>query len=144
MAPDTALEKEAIMALFRAAGRLRHRFGTLFEGYDLTLSQYNVLRILRGARGHLPIMTIRDRMMDPEPSITRLVDRLEGKGLVKRERSAQDRRCVQCVITPEGSALLDVLDPPVDTLDREVVGALTRGQLTTFIRMLDQVGVGES
>lgn len=141
MASDVSVEKEAIMALFRAAGRLRHRFGALFEGHDLTLSQYNVLRILRGARGHLPIMTIRDRMMDPEPSITRLVDRLEGKGLVRRERSADDRRCVECVITPEGSALLEALEETVDALDREVTGQLTGGQLSTLVRMLDQVGV---
>ena len=137
-----SLEQKAIIAVLRAAGRLRHRFGTLFEAHGLTLSQYNVLRILRGADGHLPIMTIRERMMDPEPSITRLVDRLEAKGLVNRERSSDDRRCIECVITDDGSALLAALDEPVDALDRDLTRSLTQGQLATLIAMADGVGVG--
>lgn len=138
-----SLEQKAIIAMLRAAGRLRHRFGSLFEAHGLTLSQYNVLRILRGAQGHLPIMTIRERMMDPEPSITRLVDRLEAKGLATRERSPDDRRCVECVITDDGRALLASLDATVDALDKDLTASLTQGQLSTLISMAERLGTGE-
>ena len=72
-----------------AAGRFRRQAGCVLDGHGVSASQYNILRILRGAGGELPIMTIRDRMVDRQPSITRLVDRLDAKGLVRRTPSQE-------------------------------------------------------
>ena len=132
-------QQRALIALLRAAGRVRRGFSETLEVQGLTPSQYNVLRILRGAGGELPIMSIRDRMMDPEPSITRLVDRLERRGLVKRRRSGEDRRRVDCALTPPGREVVDELDGPVDERDRELMHDLTKQELTALIALLDRV-----
>jgi len=134
-------EQEALISLFKAAGRVRRRFRGTLEFDGLTESQYNVLRILRGARGPLPIMTIRDRMMDPEPSITRLVDKLEKRGLVQRNRCTDDRRRIDCCLTAEGLDLVNSLDKPVDLMDREVMGGFTKAELRSMIDLLGRVGV---
>ena len=132
-------EQKAAIALMAAAGRFRRQAGCVLDGHGISSSQYNVLRILRGAGGELPIMTIRDRMADREPSITRLVDRLEGKGLVRRTHSKEDRRRVDCEITAEGSALLKDLDSPVDETDRCLMQGLTKADLRTLAGLLDRV-----
>jgi DNA-binding MarR family transcriptional regulator len=105
----------------------RRRAAALLEPYGVTQQQYNVLRILRGARPDgLCTLTIADRMLERTPGITRLIDRLEGKRLVVRVRSAEDRRQVWCRITPDGLRLLARLDRPVAELDRDVVAGLSR------------------
>ena len=142
MATKISLEQKALVALLRAAGRVRRQFGTAVEDFGLSPSQYNVLRILRGARGELPIMSIRDRMMDPEPSITRLVDRLEEKGLAERHRSSSDRRCVACRLTKKGLSLVNSLDAPVDEMDRKIMTELTQIQLRSLIELLEKVVSG--
>lgn len=85
-------------------------------------------------------MTIRDRMLDREPSITRLVDRLEKRGLVRRNPSKDDRRRVECHLTPAGLTLLDETDEVVDQRDQELMGRLTAPELNTLTRLLDKVG----
>lgn len=137
-----SIEQEALIALLRSAGRVRRQFGSVVHTKGLTASQYNVLRILRGARSPLPIMTIRDRMMDPEPSITRLVDRLEQRGLVKRNRCSDDRRRIDCTITGDGLDLVNALDGPVDDKDREIMSALSDKELRTLVQLLDRVARG--
>ena len=109
------------------------------DAHDISSAQYNILRILRGAAGPLPTMTIRDRMMDREPSITRLIDRLEGRGLVKRVPSEEDRRRVDCHLSPAGRALVDSLDEPVDTMDRELMKDLRQRELETVTALLDRI-----
>jgi DNA-binding MarR family transcriptional regulator len=105
----------------------RRRAAALLEPYGVTLQQYNVLRILRGAQPEgLCTLTIVDRMLERTPGITRLIDRLEAKRLVVRVRSADDRRQVWCRITPDGLRLLARLDRPVAELDRGVVAGLSR------------------
>ena len=99
-------EQKALIALMTAAGRLRRELGSVLDERGVSASQYNVLRILRGAGGALPTMAIRDRMMDREPSITRLVDRLEERGLVERYRSTRDRRIVHSRLTRQGRSAL--------------------------------------
>ena len=136
-------EQKALIAVLRAAGRLNRQIGAFMEAHGLTAAQYNVLRILRGAGGHLPIMTIRDRMMSPEPSITRLVDRLEAKGLVERHRQTEDRRCVECRLTREGLSLVSELDRPVDELDQRLMSDLTTRQQSTLAHLSDRVGTDE-
>ena len=104
--------QQAIVSLMQAAGRIRRQFGDLLGEEGIGSSQYNILRILRGEGGPLAIMTIRDRMFDPQPSITRLIDRLVERGLVYREPCADDRRRVDCTITPEASSLVGMAPSP--------------------------------
>ena len=136
----SSAQRRALVAVFISAGRLRRQMGGLFEAQGVSSSQYNILRILRGAGEPLPTMTIRDRMMDPQPSITRLIDRLEGRGLVKRRPLTDDRRRVDCEITQAGVALIEELEGPLDAMDRELMSRLDRKELATLTRLLDKVG----
>lgn len=116
-----------MLGILRAADVLRRRATALLEPYGVTLQQYNVLRILRGAPPEgLCTLAIAERMLEQTPGITRLIDRLEAKHLALRIRSAEDRRQVWCRITPEGLRLLARLDRPVANLDRGVVAGLSR------------------
>jgi MarR family transcriptional regulator, organic hydroperoxide resistance regulator len=107
---------------------------------ELSWPQYNTLRIVRGAAsGGIATLTIRERMIEEGTTITRLLDKLEAAGLIRRERSRPDRRQVLCFVTPEGRRLLDGLDPKVDALDEEVTAELSETRLTAFIGMLDDI-----
>ncbi|HEX9731785.1 MAG TPA: MarR family transcriptional regulator [Thermoanaerobaculia bacterium] len=138
--PFRSLTQEAVLGLFRTADILRRSFAQLMEEHGLTLQQYNVLRILRGAgeRG-LPTLTIAERMVERTPGITRLVDRLLRKELVERERPPGDRRQVVCRITPRGLALLAELDGPVGDLDDRCLAMLDEDEHKTLIDILDRV-----
>ncbi len=116
--PFASKSEEAILALWRTADRLRTRMNTVLEPFGVTGQQYNVLRILRGAEPDgLPTLTIAERMIEQSPGITRMVDRLERKGWVRRERLSEDRRCVICRITREGLELMQRLDEHVRVAD---------------------------
>jgi DNA-binding MarR family transcriptional regulator len=110
------------------------------EPSGLSLAQYNALRIIRGAgTGGIPTLSIRERMIEEGTTITRLLDKLEDAGLIRRERTYPDRRQVLCFVTNEGRKLLDTLDPDVNAADEDVVSALTEAQLDEFISLLDIV-----
>lgn len=119
--------KAAVLGILRAGDVFRRRAGALLAPHGITLQQFNVLRILRGARPEgLCTLTIAERMLERTPGITRLIDRLEAKRLVARVRSEKDRRQVWCRITPDGLRLLARLDQPVAELDRGFLGGLSR------------------
>ncbi|MFL6289525.1 MAG: MarR family transcriptional regulator, partial [Thermoanaerobaculia bacterium] len=106
------------MALIRTSDLVRRAVGRVLEPYDITMQQYNVLRILRGAGEQgLPTLEIAERMVEHAPGVTRLLDRLEAKGLVRRQRCPEDRRQVLCWLTAGGTALVERLDEPVDSAD---------------------------
>src|ERR1041385_3271068 len=90
--PFESLDQEAALSVVRTSDQLQIRFARLLREYGLTPSQYNVLRILRGEGKPLPILEVADRMLAVVPGITGLIDRLEGMGLLVRERSTEDRR----------------------------------------------------
>lgn len=118
--------KAVVLAILQSADRLRRRGEALLAPHEVTLQQFNVLRILRGARPEgLCTLAIAERMIEQTPGITRLIDRLEKKGLVRRVRSETDRRQVWCRITPAGERLLARLDDPVEDFDRSAVRALS-------------------
>src|SRR5215470_7514740 len=97
----------------RTADLVRRHATALIEPQGITLQQYNVLRILRGAGADgLPTLEVADRMIEQTPGVTRLLDRLEAKQLVRRQRCPKDRRQHLCWITPKGLALLRKLDAP--------------------------------
>jgi len=132
--------KAAVLGILRAADVLRRRGAALLEPYGITPQQFNVLRILRGARPDgLCTLTIAERMIERAPGITRLIDRLEAKQLVLRVRSADDRRQVWCRITPAGMRLLARLDEPVATLDRQAVAGLPRADQVRLAELLQAV-----
>ena len=132
--------QEATIALLRTADVVRRRLAQTVDPHGITLQQYNVLRILKGAAPDpLPTLEIAERMIEAQPGITRLLDRLVDKGLVRRERCAEDRRQVHCWITEEGLDLLADLDPVVDEADRAAVGALSGGQVEQLLRLLEVV-----
>jgi MarR family transcriptional regulator, organic hydroperoxide resistance regulator len=138
--PFHSLGQEAALCLLRTADRIRRGGGRLFEGRGVTGQQYNVLRILRGAgtRG-LPTLDIAERMIEQTPGITRLMDRLEAKVLVRRERCPNDRRQILCWITADGLRLLAALDKPVAALDQVLLQALGRERTARLIDLLDLV-----
>jgi DNA-binding MarR family transcriptional regulator len=106
----------------------------------VTVQQYNVLRILRGA-GHegLPTLVIRDRMIHAAPGITRLLDKLEKAGLARRERTSPDRRQVFCFITPQGLEMLETLDEEMRQADEMAVGNLGDAEQRQLIKLLEGV-----
>jgi DNA-binding MarR family transcriptional regulator len=132
--------QEAAVSVLRTADMLRRHLASVIEPYGVTLQQYNVLRILRGAHPDpLPTLEIGVRLIEMMPGITRLLDRLEGKGLVYRERDAADRRLVHCWITEDGLDLLTEMDEPVLSADEELMKHMSKKDLRMLIQLLDQV-----
>jgi DNA-binding MarR family transcriptional regulator len=129
-------EEVLFVELVRTADRLSRGPAQLLREHDLSPAPYNVLRILRGAPEGLLCGQIAARMISREPDITRLLDRLEKRGLIRRCREDRDRRRVLVHITPAGLALLSRLDPPIWQLHRDQLGHLTRKQLQAFTDLL--------
>ncbi|HKG91004.1 MAG TPA: MarR family transcriptional regulator [Gemmatimonadaceae bacterium] len=143
--PFRSAAQEATVALMRTASLLGRVMERMVEPHGLSLAQYNALRIVRGAgTGGIPTLAIRERMIAEGTTITRLLDKLEEAGLIRRERALPDRRQVFCIATDAGRTLLDELDPQVDDLDEELVGMLDAEQLDQLIAMLDQIRVGNA
>jgi DNA-binding MarR family transcriptional regulator len=138
--PFRSAGQEAFLALLRTADLAKHRFSALFEGEGVTFQQYNVLRILRGGGPQgLPTLDIAGRMVERTPGVTRIVDRLETKGWVQRDRGSEDRRRVWCRITESGLELLTRLDGPVDKADAAAFEGLEPAELDELVRILDLV-----
>lgn len=125
------------MAILRAADRLRRRYARLLAPHAITLQQYNVLRILRGAGADgLSTLTIVERMIERAPGITRLLGRLVRKGLVVRSRDVVDQRIVTCKITSRGRQLLGRLDDAVARADAAAVSGLPSGERSRLVALL--------
>jgi len=138
--PFPSKGQEAAVTLMRTADVVRRAVGSAIEPHGITVQQYNVLRILRGAGPDgLPTLEIVQRMIEQTPGITRLINRLQGKNLVARERGSDDRRCVYCRITPEGSALLAGLDRPVRAATDAAFQGVTKRELAHLVEALDRV-----
>jgi len=137
--PFRTPREEASVALLRTADLLRRLIAAVVEPRGITGQQYNVLRILRGAgEAGLPTLEIAERMIEQTPGITRLLDRLESKKLVVRERCTKDRRRVFCRITAAGLALVNALDEPVRSSGEEALSQLNNRELKTLIEALDR------
>ena len=138
--PFASKAQEVTIALLRTTDLVRRRLARVVEGEGITLQQYNVLRILRGARGEpLSALEISDRLIEEAPGVSRLVDRLVAKGLVRRERSAADRRVLECWITDRGLQILSRLEDPVNRADAEIMQPLTRRELTVLDTLLSRI-----
>jgi len=130
-------EQEAFISILRTAELLDSEFSLLLKPKKLTGAAYNVLRILRGAGEEgLACGDIADRMINRDPDITRLVDRLAKRGLAARERQTDDRRVVKVVITSPGLALLSELDEPVIAAHKQQLKHVGKKRLAELMRLL--------
>jgi DNA-binding MarR family transcriptional regulator len=138
--PFRSPEHEAWLSILRTADQLKRGAQHFLETVGLTEQQYNVLRILRGAgEPGLPTLAIAERLIEHTPGITRLIDRLEAKGLVRRERPDCDRRQVYCFLTKPGATLLASLDDTVDAQTSAAFARLSKPELKTLIAILEKV-----
>ncbi len=139
--PFDSPEQEAMLNIVRTSDRFQICFTRLFRKYELTPSQYNILRILRGEGKPLPILEIASRMVVVVPGITGLVDRLERAGWVSRERCETDRRVVYVTPTEKALKVLAALDRPVLDLHRRLMGHLSKSELRELVRLLEKARV---
>ncbi len=138
--PFTSLEDEAVVSLHRTADQLNGRFGDMLKPHGLSPTQFNALRILRGAGdGGRTCSEIAERMINRDPDITRLLDRLEHRGLVVRSREGRDRRVIITRITQAGLELLRGLDGPIEEFNRKQLGHLSEQQLRALVKLLEAV-----
>lgn len=139
-----SLEEATFLDLLRTSDLLTRGMVGVLKAADLSPTQYNVLRILRGSREELPCGEIASRMITRDPDITRLLDRLEKRGLISRSREAKDRRTVLTRITTEGLELLARLDGPVQEGHRKHLGHLGRERLEKLAELLRAARISEA
>jgi DNA-binding MarR family transcriptional regulator len=138
--PFKSLEEEVSVALLRTADQLAWRGTEMFKLRGLSSTQYNALRILRGAgEKGLACSEIGERMINRDPDITRLIDRLERRGLVIRSREQKDRRVITTRITTTGLDLLRSLDRPVTEFHQQLLGPLGERRLRSLLWLLEAV-----
>ena len=141
--PFATTEEVVFLNALRTADHLLRGEVEVLKGADLTFPQYNVLRILRGAgRQGVSCGEISDRMVTRDSDITRLLDRLEGRGLVERGRDERDRRVVVQRITAKGLALLQELDAPIERVHQRQLRHMTRAQLRQLTELLEKARAG--
>jgi len=132
-----SLEQEAYLNLWRAYDRLRALEDELFAAHDLTPQQYNALRLLRGAHpDKIATLDLAGRLVSRAPDITRLLDKLQERGLIERDRPADNRRVVRVGITAAGLALLEQLQGPLAKCHQRQLGHLSRRQMNELIGLL--------
>jgi DNA-binding MarR family transcriptional regulator len=136
--PFSSAEEEAVLNLMRTSDCVQRAFQRATRQWGVTGTQYNVLRILRGAhpRG-LTCTAIGDRMITADPDITRLLNRLKNLKLVRQQRDRHDRRVVWTHISESGLDLLRQMDPVVTRAPKELLGHLSQRELIEFIRLLE-------
>jgi DNA-binding MarR family transcriptional regulator len=142
--PFTSREQETYLSLLRTADALQTQVESRLKEFGLTGTQYNALRILRGAGPEgLPCREIGERMITRDPDITRLLNRLEDRGFVERRRAKNDRRVIYGKITAAGLKLLREMDGPIDKHGREMLRHVGQEKLKQLIELLGQVRGGE-
>jgi DNA-binding MarR family transcriptional regulator len=138
--PFSLLEEEAALNIVRTAEVIGQASAAFLRDYDLSATQYNVLRILRGAEpSGATCSQVAERMINHDPDITRLLDRLEARNFITRDRSKEDRRVVVTRITPEGLDLVSRIDRPLRAFLKARLGKLGQPGLTSLIGQLEQI-----
>ena len=137
------LEEETTLNIARTADLLMQKLGDVLKPHNLSSTQYNVLRILRGAGAEgASCKDIGSRMVTRDPDITRMMDRLEKRGLLMRDRAKEDRRVVTHKLTPAGLELVNALDGPVDTANQEAMRHMSRAKLRELVGLLEELRAG--
>ena len=143
--PFASREQEAYLSLLRTADALQARVEARLKEFGLTGTQYNALRILRGAGPEgLPCREIGERMITHDPDITRLLNRLEDRGFVERTRARHDRRVIYGKITAAGLKLLREMDGPIEKHGREILRHVGQEKLKQIIELLELVRSGKA
>ena len=143
--PFHSIQEEVVLSMLRTADQLAAPMTELLRAAKLSFSQYNVLRILRGAGPEgLPCGEISDRMVRRDPDLTRLLDRLEAADLVARARGTADRRVVMARITDQGLALLDSLDGQVEDAVGQPLSHMPKKRLEALRDLLEQARSDEA
>ena len=137
--PFASLDQEVLLNILRTNDQLQIRLERLFRQFGLTPSQYNVLRILRGEGQPLPITEIGARTITVVPGMTGVIDRLESAGMVRRDRSAEDRRVIYVEITPKALEVLAKLDKPLMELHIQMVGGLNDTEKRDIVRLMEKL-----
>jgi len=136
--PFASVGEEALLNLLRTADCVTRSFQRSTRRWGITSTQYNVLRILRGAHPEgLTCSAIGDRMITADPDITRLLGRLKTLKLIRQQRDKRDRRVVWTHISPAGLELLAEMDPTVQKMPEEIIGHFNQAELGEFIRLLE-------
>ena len=137
--PFAGLEQEVYRALLRTADALSRPAEALFKEHGISPTQYNALRILRGAgKQGLACSEVGERMITRDPDLTRLLDRLERRKLVERRRDRQDRRVILTRITPQGLEILKSLDRPIEDLHRRLLSHMGQARLRSLLQLLEK------
>ena len=137
--PFRSLHEEVVLSMLRTADQLAVPMSEVLREAGLSMSQYNILRILRGAGDDgLPCGEISERMVRRDPDLTRLLDRLEARGLVSRSRGTADRRVVQATVTKEGLGLLASLDDVVEATVKKTLSHMPKERLTALCELLEE------
>ena len=135
-----SLQQEAYLSLWRTYDRLKSLEDELFAGFDLSAQQYNALRLLQAAHpATMPTSALGARLISRAPDMTRLLDRLEERGFVYRERRADNRRVVEVGMTPAGLTLLGQLAVPVRDCHSQQLGHLSESDLKRLVELLHTV-----
>ena len=135
--PFASLESEVLLSLMRTADALSRKADHILKLAGLSQTQYNLLRILRGAGEQgLCCREVAERMITRDPDITRLVDRLERNGLLSRSRDSRDRRVIRVRITDAGKKTLKDLDWPVEEFNRNQLSHMEKGDLCKLLELL--------
>jgi len=138
--PCTSHIEQAMSEIVRTARLLEDAAELLLKDHGISAAQYNVLRILRGTGcDGLGRNEIRGRLLARMPDVTRLLDRMEEAGLVRRERDSSDRRCVPTYLTEQGRALVDRLDEPIRELHQRHFGQFSEGELQQIVDLTSRV-----
>ena len=137
-----SVEQEATLAVMRTSDLLENRLARLLREHDLTITQYNVLRILRGEGKSLPCLEVASRMIQVAPAITRVVDQLLALRLITKTQSTRDRRVFEIELTSTASRLLKTLDQPILDLHASLLATVSKADLKTLIRILEAVRAG--
>lgn len=130
-------QQKAMLNVLFTANWLRALQVSLFKPYGISPQQYNILRILRGAKGRMKMQDVKDRMIDRAPNATRLADKLIAKGLVERERCDEDRRVIFARISEKGLELLTRIDEANRTDGQPYLTGLSREDAAAINRILD-------
>ncbi len=134
-----SIEQEAMLSVLKTSDLLENRLAKLLRLHQLTPSQYNVLRILRGQGEPMPMLEIADRMIQVAPAITRVVDQLIEQGWVEKSRSADDGRVFLIELTKAAKSLLKKVDAPLMELHKRLMGNLPDKELSQLIKTLARV-----
>ncbi|GHG01135.1 MarR family transcriptional regulator [Deinococcus piscis] len=136
----TVPEHQAYLALQSSALRLKDEVEHLLKQSGLTVTQFNVLRILRGAQEEaLTCSEIASRLLNKDPDVTRLLDRMEKQALIERHRDHKDRRVLLTRLSPEGRRVVDLLDAPMMDLHRQQFGHMPAERVELLVTLLREV-----